>query len=74
MGKPPCEAHGIALAELNIQINGKDGEGGLMQEIKTLKTRVDSLHTKFTFGIGFITAIQFLIPWLYPAIAKALNL
>jgi hypothetical protein len=68
-----CAAHETAIQLLNTQINGIDGKGGLVEQMNKIEDRVESLHTKLTFGIGFITAIQILIPILYPTIAKAFD-
>jgi len=69
MENRPCIDHGQKLVRLETQINGVDGKGGLTE----LKDRVDSLHTKFTFGIGFLTALQLLLPFIYSNVAKAIS-
>jgi hypothetical protein len=61
------------LEILNTQINGVGGKGGFIDEMMRLRDRVDALHTKLTLGIGFLTALQFLLPFVYPQVVKALS-
>ena len=64
----PCLEHERLIGEMESQLNGK---GGIADRIGQMEQKVDSLHTKLTFGIGFLAALQILVPIVAPHVANA---
>lgn len=73
MKESPLDHHSEQITKLDTQINGVNGKGGVMEQLDGLNAKVDSLHTKLTFGIGFIAAMQFIFPYIFPKIVMALE-
>lgn len=71
--KTSFENHSEQITKLDTQINGVGGKGGVMEQLEEMKGKIDSLHTKLTFGIGFIAAMQFIFPYIFPKIVIALE-